>query len=70
MGDSGGASLDLFEGDEPFLLSIGTMWLSREHASAFKHRLNALLAEFAALEDRQQHPAYTVCVQLVRGVVG
>jgi hypothetical protein len=39
-------------------------------ASAFKHRLNALLAEFAALEDRQQHPAYTVCVQLVRGVVG
>jgi predicted transcriptional regulator len=43
IGDPEGRARDLFEGDEPFLLNIGTMWLNAEHASRLKRKLLALM---------------------------
>ena len=68
MGDPQGAALALFEGDEPFMLNIGTMWLSAEHASRLKRRLLEVLDEFAELHDPNQ-PPYTIGMQLARGEV-
>ena len=70
VGDPENAALELFTGDEPLLLNIGSMHLSREHAVSLKHRLNALMSEFHALDDPGAQPAYTVAIQLVRGEVG
>jgi len=68
MGDANGAAMALFEGDEPFLLNIGTVWLSAEHATQLKRRLLSVLSEFWGLHDAAQ-PAYTIGLQLARGEV-
>jgi hypothetical protein len=69
MGDPEGAALALYEGDDPFLLTIGTLWLSAEQASALKQRLNAVVAEFSVLQDLSQTP-HTIGLLLARGEVG
>jgi hypothetical protein len=68
MGDVHGAARALFDGDEPFLLNIGTVWLSAEHASHLKRRLLSVLEEFSEHHDPAQH-AYTIGLQLARGEV-
>jgi hypothetical protein len=68
MGDATGAARDLFEGDEPFLLNIGTMWLNAEHASRLKRKLLEVMEEFSDLHDLTQ-PPYTIGLQLARGEV-
>ena len=69
MGDPSGAATELFEGDEPFLLHIGTAYLTREQASAFKRRLLELLAEFDVPTPEGTSP-YSVGFLLARGEVG
>ncbi|WP_293911588.1 winged helix-turn-helix domain-containing protein [Deinococcus sp.] len=69
MGDPDGAAQELYASDEPFLLNLGTLRLSREQAAALKHKLIAVLDEFAALEERGEQP-YTLGIQLVRGEIG
>ena len=68
MGDANGAARALFEGDEPFLLNIGTVWLSSEHATQLKHRLLSVMNEFSDFHDPAQ-PPYTIGLQLARGEV-
>ncbi|WP_425145663.1 ArsR family transcriptional regulator [Deinococcus sp.] len=69
MGGPGGAARELFRGDEPFMLNIGTLRLAPQQASALKRRLLALLDEFGLLHEPQQ-PPYTVALLLARGEVG
>ncbi len=51
LGDPAGRARELFEGDEPFLLNLGTMHLSPQNATELKRRLLAVLEEFQTLED-------------------
>jgi len=51
LGDPAGRARELFEGDEPFVLNLGSMHLSPQNASALKRRLLAVLEEFETLED-------------------
>jgi len=69
MGNPDGEAQQLFEGDEPFLLNLGTIRLSPERSSALKQRLLAAVEEFRAQHDPQE-PAYTVGLLLARGDVG
>jgi len=68
MGDANGAATALFAGDEPFLLDIGTVWLSEAHATQLKRRLLAVLTEFSEFHDPES-PPYTIGLQLARGTV-
>lgn len=68
MGDPSGAATELFEGDEPFLLNIGTAHLTREQASTFKRRLLQLLGEFD-LPVQDGAVPYSVGLLLARGEV-
>lgn len=69
MGDPDGAARHLFQGDEPFLLNIGTVHLAPERASALKRRLRAVVEEFVSQEDRAK-PSYTIGLLLAKGEVG
>lgn len=51
LGDPAGRARELFEGDAPFMLNLGTMHLSSQNATLLKRRLLALLEEFQTLED-------------------
>ena len=68
VGNSDGTARELFEGDKPFMFSLGTLWLSPEHASRLKRRLLEVLDEFSELHDLSQ-PPYTIGLQLARGEV-
>lgn len=59
---------ELFSGDEPFVLNIGHMHLSRESASELKRRLRAVLKDFET-EETPGAPEYTLALMLVRGAV-
>ena len=69
IGNAQGAALELFAGDEPLLLNLGTLHLRPEQASALKRRLLAVMEEFEPLHDPRQ-PPYTVGLLLARGEVG
>lgn len=69
LGDPAGTARALFEGDEPFLLNIGTAHLTRLQASVFKRRLIELLAEFD-LPPQEDAAPYSVGLLLVRGEIG
>lgn len=69
MGDTAGAAHDLFTGAEPFILSIGSVRLSRVQAEVLKRRLIAVMDE---LEEQNSPDAdeYSFALMLVRGDVG
>ena len=69
MGDPDGAAEALFGGDEPFLLNIGGIRLTREQASDLKRRLLAVVEEFQ-IQDTPEAPLHTVALMLARGDVG
>lgn len=69
MGTPTRRGYELFAGDEPFLLNIGGLHLTREQASDFKRRLLTVMEEFQA-QDNPEAPTYTVALMLVRGDVG
>lgn len=69
IGDRKGTANELFYGDEPYLLTVGTAHLTREHAAELKQRLIGVMKEFGDLEDPAL-PAYTVALLMVRGDVG
>ncbi|GBF07665.1 hypothetical protein DAERI_160043 [Deinococcus aerius] len=69
MGTPTRRGYELFAGDEPFLLNIGGLHLTREQASDLKRRLESVLEEFQA-QDSPQAPTYTVALMLARGDVG
>lgn len=69
MGTSNGTGNELFGGNEPFLLNIVGLHLTREGASEFGRRLTAVLEEFQA-QHSPSAPTYTVALMLVRGDVG
>lgn len=69
IGDRQGTANDLYFGDEPYLLTVGTAHLSREQASQLKQRLIGVMREFDGLEDPAA-PAYTLALLMVRGDVG
>lgn len=66
MGDQYGAAKDLFYGDEPFVLNLGTAQVGRAHATELKRRLLRVLEEF---NETPEAPAYTIGLLLVRGEV-
>lgn len=68
LGDTEGRARDLFEGDEPFLLNLGTMHLSPPNATALKRRLLAVLEEFQAFED-VGGTAYALGLLFARGTM-
>ena len=68
LGDPAGTARALFEGDEPFLLNIGTAHLTREQASRLKRRLTELLAEFDLPVQEGAEP-YSVGLLMARGEV-
>ncbi|AZI44282.1 ArsR family transcriptional regulator [Deinococcus psychrotolerans] len=68
IGTQHGPANELFLGDEPFLLNIGRIHLSREKASELKRRLLAVLEDFET-EDTPSAPEYTTALMFVRGAV-
>ncbi|WP_216323732.1 winged helix-turn-helix domain-containing protein [Deinococcus aestuarii] len=69
MGTPTRKGYELFGGDEPFLLNIGGLRLTREQAGEFKRRLLAVMEEFQTQDDPDA-PTHTVALMLVRGDVG
>lgn len=73
MGGPDGSAHTPFEGEEPFLLNLGTAHLTRAGAAELERRLRAVLAECEELEVPLEAPkadAYTIGLLLVRGEVG
>ncbi|RJF72480.1 ArsR family transcriptional regulator [Deinococcus cavernae] len=66
MGDEHGPADALFLGNEPFMLNLGQMNLSRADALRLKQRLAQVFDEFQQLEQPSE-PPYTVSIMLVRG---
>ena len=66
MGDLDREAEDLFEGDEPFLLNIGTLRLTRRQAGELKRRLLAVVNDFGVPSEGQP---YTLGLLLPRGEV-
>lgn len=66
IGDEHSPAHELFFGDEPFLMSLGSMHLSRERAGELKRRLMDVLDDFGT-ESTPGTSEYTVALMLVRG---
>ncbi|MEF2277058.1 ArsR family transcriptional regulator [Deinococcus sp. YIM 134068] len=69
MGSPSRRGNEVFDQDEPFLLNIGSLRLTREQAGDLKRRLLTVLEEFQ-MQDTPEAPLHTVALMLVRGDVG
>ncbi|MFC4427101.1 winged helix-turn-helix domain-containing protein [Deinococcus navajonensis] len=66
IGDATGPAREIFEGDEPLMLTIAGLRLDEARARRLKRRLLALLQEES---DAPNAPEYTLSLMLVRGGV-